>query len=82
MARKPIKKKKTRTKKKSKKVTVNFHPRNSRSTEAAAGVAQEGSPKSPIYEPTSDPNTWQECFWSPAKNQYLCHNIPADQVPK
>jgi hypothetical protein len=35
----------------------------------------------PIYEPTADDDTWQECLWSPSLNQYVCHDIPADQVP-
>jgi hypothetical protein len=36
----------------------------------------------PVYEPTADPNTWQECLWSPTLNEYVCHDIPASQVPR
>jgi hypothetical protein len=36
----------------------------------------------PIYEPTADPNTWQECLWSPSLNQYVCHDIPASDLPQ
>jgi hypothetical protein len=46
----------------------------------AAGTDSPSHP--PIYEPTVDPNTWEECLWSPGLNQYVCHDIPASQVPK
>jgi hypothetical protein len=35
-----------------------------------------------LYYGTVDPNVWQECDWDPIGNQYVCHDIPASQVPK
>ena len=49
------------------------------STDAEA--AQAGASHPPIYEPTTDPDTWQECLWSPSLNQYVCHDIAANLVP-
>jgi hypothetical protein len=46
---------------------------------AAAPMAASHSP---IYEPTADPNTWQECLWSPSLNQYVCHDIPLSELPE
>jgi hypothetical protein len=45
-------------------------------------AAPTAASRPPIYEPTADPNTWQECLWSPGLNQYVCHDIPATELPE
>jgi hypothetical protein len=49
---------------------------------AVGAAAPAAASHPPIYEPTADPDTWQECLWSPSLNQYVCHNIPASELPQ
>jgi hypothetical protein len=57
--------------------------RSSRVRLSMAGAAAPAvASHPPIYEPTADPDTWQECLWSPSLNQYVCHDIPASELPQ